>query len=128
MYLQGDNFGSILIDRGDRSAFQGDGHPSMATANVAFGQPAVYDLVRSALEITDCHSRYSPQGKPGQEVCRFPGGRTSIPHGSYPVYWTLSVCDYFWARCLPLFPAVAAPENKTPTHTRRRWDHGSTPC
>ena len=54
--MQGNNFGSILVDRGDRAAFQGDGHPSMAAAEAAFGGPAVYKLVKSALQITDCHN------------------------------------------------------------------------
>ena len=34
------NFGSILVDRGDRVAFQGDGHPTMATAEAGDKKPA----------------------------------------------------------------------------------------
>jgi hypothetical protein len=90
--MQGNDYGSILIDRGDRSAFQGDGHPSMAAAEAAFGSGDIYELTRLALEITDCHT---PLGK--QQVCRFPNGTVAMPKGSYPVYWTMSVCDYFWA-------------------------------
>ena len=44
--MQGNDYGSILIDRGDRSAFQGDGHPSMAAAEAVFGSPDVYELTR----------------------------------------------------------------------------------
>ena len=59
---------------------------------MAFGQPALYDLVNKALMTTDCYSRDN-----GSVYCRFPGGRTSIPRGSYPVYWAMSVCDFFWS-------------------------------
>eukprot|EP01048_Picozoa_sp_COSAG05_P002910 COSAG05_NODE_127_length_17241_cov_7.514817_13_plen_483_part_00 len=90
--MQGNDYGSILIDRGDRSAFQGDGHPSMAAAEAAFGSKDIYELTRLALEITDCHT---PLGK--HQVCRFKNGTVAMPKGSYPVYWTMSVCDFFWA-------------------------------
>lgn len=84
--FQGNDFGSILIDRGDRSAFQGDGHPSMAAAEVAFGSPQLYELTRLGLEITDC---YTPL-KSGKQMCRFPNGTVAMPQGSYPVYCMLS--------------------------------------
>ena len=90
--MQGNDYGSILIDRGDRDAFQGDGHPSMAAAEAVFGSPDIYELTRLALEVTDCHT---PLGK--KQVCRFKNGTVAMPRGSYPVYWTMSVCDYFWA-------------------------------
>lgn len=91
--MQGNNFGSILVDRGDRDAFQGDGHPSMAAAEAAFGGPPVYSLVKSALQITDCHNDNATHHR----ICRFPNGTVQIACGSYPVYWTMSVFDYFWA-------------------------------
>eukprot|EP01050_Picozoa_sp_SAG11_P019065 SAG11_NODE_2979_length_2795_cov_1.494807_2_plen_327_part_00 len=91
--FQGNDFGSILIDRGDRSAFQGDGHPSMAAAEAAFGSPQLYELTRLGLEVTDCHTPLSS----GKRVCRFPNGTVAMPAGSYPVYWTMSVFDYLWA-------------------------------
>ena len=50
------------------------------------------ELTRLALEITDCHT---PLGK--KKTCRFPNGTVAMPAGSYPVYWTMSVFDYFWA-------------------------------
>ena len=84
--FQGNDFGSILIDRGDRSAFQGDGHPSMAAAEVAFGSPALYELTRLGLEVTDCHTPL----KTGKQMCRFPNGTVAMPAGSYPVYCTHS--------------------------------------
>ena len=96
--MQGGNFGSILIDRGDRNAFQGDGHPSMATAEAAFAQPAVMKLLSSALQITDCHTAPPSLRKPLKHtVCRFANGKVSLASGSYPVYWTLSVADFYWA-------------------------------
>ena len=64
----------------------------MAAAEAAFGSPDVYELTRLALEITDC---YTPLGK--KQFCRFPNGTVAMPKGSYPVYWTMSVFDYFWA-------------------------------
>ena len=95
--MQGNDFGSILIDRGDRSAFQGDGHPSMAAAEAAFGSPQLYELTRLGLEVTDCHSPINKQGQQQHQVCRFPNGTVAMPAGSYPVYWTMSVMDFLWA-------------------------------
>lgn len=53
-------FNSILMDRGDRVSIQGDGHPTMAAALVAFGGAETYDLVHTMLNKTDsgcagCH-------------------------------------------------------------------------
>ena len=46
-------FNSILMDRGDRVSIQGDGHPTMAAALVAFGSADTYELVHKMLVKTD---------------------------------------------------------------------------
>ena len=46
-------FNSILMDRGDRVSIQGDGHPTMAAALVAFGGATTYELVHEMLNKTD---------------------------------------------------------------------------
>jgi hypothetical protein len=67
-----------------KSAYQGDGHPTMATAASVFGSAPTYALIRSALELTDT----------GCDGC---GGRAPTFGGSYPLYWTLSLAEYFMA-------------------------------
>lgn len=62
---------------------QGDGHPTMATALVAFGSPDVYDLVYTMLNKTDS----------GCEGCHVIDD-TIMP---YPIYWGMSVNDWYWA-------------------------------
>eukprot|EP01062_Namystynia_karyoxenos_P083698 TRINITY_DN9679_c0_g1_i1.p1 TRINITY_DN9679_c0_g1~~TRINITY_DN9679_c0_g1_i1.p1 ORF type:complete len:895 (+),score=198.83 TRINITY_DN9679_c0_g1_i1:67-2685(+) len=76
-------FGSILMDRGDRVSIQGDGHPTMAAALAAFGSKQTHALVASMLNQTD-------SGCPGCHV---------VDDGlmSYPILWTMSVNDYYWA-------------------------------
>ena len=93
--MQGADYGSVLMDRGDRVDFQGDQNPTMAVAAVAFGSPGLYELTRHALEKTDCYTRLET----GKQFCRFPNSSFmfDLPRGAYPVYWTLSVCEYFWA-------------------------------
>ena len=76
-------FGSILMDRGDRVAIQGDGHPTMAAALAAFASPEVHRLVRVMLNATD-------SGCAGCSVVD-----SSIM--SYPVLWSMSVHDYLWS-------------------------------
>jgi len=83
-----DDFGTVLIERGDRVAIQGDQHPTIAAALAAFGGDdgsgrQVYGLIRSSLNKTD-------SGCSGCHV---------IDDGimSYPVYWAMSVMDYYWA-------------------------------
>lgn len=71
-------FNSILIERGDRVAIQGDGHPTMAAALVAFSP---YDLVAQVLNQTDSGDHHVVD----QEIM------------AYPLYWSLSAIDYFWA-------------------------------
>ena len=95
-----DNFGSILMERGDRVAFQGDGHPTMAVAEAAFGSPSLFALVRRALNLTD-------------SGCTGCGGQIPLAVGTYPIYWTLSVFDYYTASAdlatfLHFAPDVAA--------------------
>jgi hypothetical protein len=71
------------MDRGDRVSIQGDGHPTMAAGLAAFGSPATYDLVYTMLNKTDS----------GCDGCHVVDD-TIMP---YPVYWTMSVNDWFWA-------------------------------
>ena len=41
------------VSAGDRVSIQGDGHPTMAAALVAFGSPDTYNLVHKMLVATD---------------------------------------------------------------------------
>ncbi|CAB9527386.1 Inherit from bactNOG: domain protein [Seminavis robusta] len=82
--MEAQEFNSILIERGDRVAIQGDGHPTMATALQAFGDAPVYDLVQTQLWKTN-------------------SGHVNGHHVvddtimSYPMYWVGSVLDWYWA-------------------------------
>lgn len=76
------SFNSILMDRGDRVSIQGDGHPTMAAALTAFGSEA-FELVARMLNATDS----------GCAGCRVVDDTVM----AYPVYWTMSVNDYWWA-------------------------------
>lgn len=78
---EADAFNSILIERGDRVSIQGDGHPTMAAALVAF---APYRLVKNMLDQTNSGSVH------GHHVVD-----DSIM--AYPLYWTMSVNDWFLA-------------------------------
>ena len=71
-------FSSILMDRGDRVAIQGDGHPTMAAALVAF--ESSYELVAVMLNSTDSSNHTVVD-------------QTIL---AYPVYWTMSVNDWLW--------------------------------
>ena len=83
------DFGTVLIERGDRVAIQGDQHPTIAAALTAFGDGttssgrSVYELVRSSLNRTDS----------GCDGCHV------VDDGimSYPILWAMSVLDYYWA-------------------------------
>jgi hypothetical protein len=70
------NFNSILVERGDRVAIQGDGHPTMDAALVAFSP---YKLVKQVLNQTDS------------------GDHRVVDEGimAYPLFWSLSVMSYF---------------------------------
>jgi alpha-L-rhamnosidase len=81
--MEGDEFNSILLDRGDRVAIQGDGHPTMATALLAFGNNA-YSLVLQQLWKTNSGHVH------GHDVVD-----DSIM--AYPLYWVGSVLDWYWA-------------------------------
>ena len=94
-------FNSILMDRGDRVSIQGDRHPTMAAALVAFGSPSTYDLVHKMLVKTD-------------SGCEEPSQCKVVDSGlmPYPVYWASSVNDWYWAsgdtaRFLQLAPDMA---------------------
>ena len=84
-----DDFGTVLIERGDRVAIQGDQHPTIAAALTAFGDGstaggrAVYELIRSSLNRTDS----------GCDGCHV------VDDGimSYPILWAMSVLDYYWS-------------------------------
>ena len=66
----------ILMDRGDRVSIQGDGHPTMAAALVAFGGADTYALVHKMLVATD-------SGCANQSACNVVD-HTLMP---YPLYW-----------------------------------------
>ena len=80
--MEASEFNSILMERGDRVAIQGDGHPTMAAALTAFGREAM-PLVKRMLNATDS----------GCQGCHVVDDSIM----AYPVYWTMSVNDYFWA-------------------------------
>jgi hypothetical protein len=102
--FQGNDFGSILIDRGDRSAFQGDGHPSMAAAEAAFGSPQLYELTRLGLEVTDCHTPL----KTGKQVMRGPSFNSSFPETRFVLHRLIP------GTFLSLFRSAASPTVRSP--------------
>lgn len=69
--LLNDEFGAILVDRGDRVSFTGDAHVSQAASFVAFGN---YDFVKQNIDRT----KGTSQGIIG-----------------FNLYWVLSVVDYY---------------------------------
>lgn len=76
--MEENDLNSVLVERGDRVAIQGDGHPTIDTALVAF---APYSLIRNVLNQTDSsHKRVVDD--------------VIMP---YPLYWCLSAMDYFMA-------------------------------
>jgi hypothetical protein len=77
--MEENNINSVLMERGDRVAIQGDGHPTMDTALVAFLES--FSLVRSVLNQTDSSHKHVVDD--------------SIM--AYPMYWCLSAMDYFMA-------------------------------
>ena len=82
--MESTQFNSILIERGDRVAIQGDAHPSMATALVGFGSPPVFEFVQSELWQTNSGHVH---------------GHNVVDQAimAYPLYWCLSVLDWYWA-------------------------------
>lgn len=66
-----DYFGAILMERSDRFSWTGDAHTSQAAALVAFGN---YDFIR-------------------KNILHTAGQSNGIR--SYPLYWVLSLVDYF---------------------------------
>jgi hypothetical protein len=93
--MEATQFNSVLMERGDRVAIQGDGHPTMATALFAFGgqassqqfsnsSDAVYDLVWNQLWKTNSGHVH------GHHV-------VDDAIMAYPLYWIGSVLDWYWA-------------------------------
>ena len=82
--MEDNAFNSILMERGDRVSIQGDGHPAMAAALVAFGGDETYRLVKTMLNQTDSGSVH------GHKVV----DQSIMP---YPIFWGMSVNDYYWA-------------------------------
>jgi alpha-L-rhamnosidase len=80
--MEDDDFNSILMERGDRVSIQGDGHPTMAAALVAFGGAETYRLVKVMLNSTDSGFVH------GHKVV----DQTIMP---YPIYWGMSVNDWY---------------------------------
>lgn len=76
--MEPDDFNSILIERGDRVAIQGDGHPTIDAALVAFSP---YKLVANVLNQTDSGNHHVVD----QEIM------------AYPLYWSLSAIHYYMA-------------------------------
>jgi hypothetical protein len=74
--MEENDLNSVLVERGDRVAIQGDGHPTIAAALVAFSP---YTLVAQVLNKTDS------------------GDHHVVDEGimAYPLFWCLSVMDYF---------------------------------
>jgi alpha-L-rhamnosidase len=79
--MEANGFNSVLVERGDRVAIQGDGHPTMDTALVAFASPAILDMVKTVLQETDS----SHQNVVDDSIM------------AYPLYWCISAMDYYWA-------------------------------
>ena len=82
--MENNDFNSILMERGDRVSIQGDGHPAMAAALVAFGGTETYRLVKAMLNATDSGFVH------GHKVV----DQSILP---YPIYWGMSVNDWYWA-------------------------------
>ena len=71
---------SILIERGDRVAIQGDAHPTIATMLAVFYSHETKLLLQNELNETDnAHKHVVDDG--------------IMP---YPLYWCLSAMDYYW--------------------------------
>jgi alpha-L-rhamnosidase len=73
--MQGDYFGSILINRGDRIGWTGDLHPTQAASLAVFGN---FDFVLSNLNRSSC-----------PDCCN--------GIATYCIYFVLSLVDYFYA-------------------------------
>ena len=72
---------SILIERGDRVAIQGDGHPTIAALLAVFYSDEMVVLLSNVLNETDNAHKHVVDD--------------SIM--AYPLYWCLSAMDYYWA-------------------------------
>jgi hypothetical protein len=76
--MEEDDMNSVLVERGDRVAIQGDGHPSIDAALVAFSP---YGLIRDVLNQTDSSHHHVVDDN----------------IMAYPLYWCLSAIDYYMA-------------------------------
>jgi hypothetical protein len=78
--VERDQLNSVLIERGDRVAIQGDGHPTIATALEVFYSKEIMKLLKNVLNSTDnAHQRV-----------------VDDYIMSYPLYWCLSSINYLW--------------------------------
>jgi hypothetical protein len=90
--MEENDLNSVLVERGDRVAIQGDGHPTIDAALVAF---APYSLIRNVLNQTDSSHKHV----------------VDDAIMAYPLYWCLSAIDYFMASAdSDLFVTQLAPD------------------
>ena len=83
--MEADQYNTVLVERGDRVSILGTNHPVIATSYVAFGTLQVYDFVHSELNRTNAgHVHGHPDSVVDHEII------------VYPIYWTLSVNEWFW--------------------------------
>ena len=78
--VEQDQINSVLIERGDRVAIQGDGHPTIATILAVFFQDETKSLLKTVLNATDSSHKHVVDD--------------SIM--AYPLYWCLSAMNYYW--------------------------------
>ncbi|KAG7358401.1 hypothetical protein IV203_014989 [Nitzschia inconspicua] len=78
--MEAEGFNTVLMERGDRVAIQGDGHPTIDTALVAFASENVFNMVKNVLQQTDSSHKHVVDD--------------SIM--AYPLYWCISAIDYYW--------------------------------
>lgn len=86
------NLNSILMERGDRVAIQGDGHPTIDAALVAFSP---YEFIRNVVLRTDSGHKHVVDDN----------------IMAYPLYWCLSAMNYFMeSGDLSTFQQTLAPD------------------
>ena len=78
--MERDQLNSVLIERGDRVAIQGDGHPTIATALEVFYSKEIMNLLKNVLNSTD----NAHQHVVDDYIM------------AYPLYWCLSSINYLW--------------------------------
>ena len=82
--MEADQFNTVLVERGDRVSILGTNHPVMATSLVAFDGRFATDFVHHELERTNSGSAHGHHVVDDSIII-------------YPIYWTLSVNDWFMA-------------------------------